>query len=70
LKTSEAAGMVKDSARQVPGSLDQSEASIAPVTWAGLERLVVIDSTWNQTNAIAKVFTLKYCKNNKLQPFF
>ncbi|XP_064401526.1 tRNA-uridine aminocarboxypropyltransferase 1-like isoform X2 [Halichondria panicea] len=54
LTTAEAAQMMRDSS-QLPGAgSDQSGASVDPNPWSGLDRLVVIDSTWNGTNAILK----------------
>ncbi len=59
LTTAEAAQMMRDSS-QLPGAgSDQSGASVDPNPWSGLDRLVVIDSTWNGTNAILKVAKLK-----------
>ena len=58
LTTAEAADMMTDSSRLPGACSDQSGASVAPNPWSALDRLVVIDSTWNGTNTILKVDSL------------
>ncbi len=54
LSTGEAAEMMKESSRLSGASSDQPGASVTN-PWGSLDRLVVIDSTWNGTNAILNV---------------